>query len=166
MAEASPQHNAVSFCIGAFFGCQSEGHAKREAVCARSGRRDTRRLERSAGPMAAFPPALFALPLGPSVSASSPQAPGKTEVLAGSNDAEGPTGRSGDAGHTNRSVTRVARSLLSSVADALWADGPPQQDAEQQMVHEKERALSQQERRGYRWYSDLGLISMGLAEKQ
>lgn len=87
-------------------------------------------------------------------------------MLAGSSGAEGPAGRSGDASPASRSVTRAARSLLSSVADALWADGPPQRDVEQQVVHGNERELFLQERRGDRSQGDLGLICMALADMQ
>lgn len=49
-----------------------------------------------------------------------------------------------------------ARTMLASAEDALWAGGPPQPSIEQQVVHEKERELFRQERRGDGRHGDLG----------
>lgn len=146
-------------------GVQSErSHDKLNcaAICVLATRRETRRCERESGRMASFPLALYALPPRLSLSASSSQAPGITEVLAGQSGAEGPACQSGDAGPADRSVSREVRSQLASVAIALWAEGPPQQHVEQQRVHEKDRELLRQETASW---ATLGLVCIDMVGK-
>lgn len=114
------------------------------AIRDQSRRRDTQCCERDPVTMAF-------------TAASSSQAPGTSAVPAEQSGAEGPT---------EQSVMNDVCTMLALVADALWADGPPPPRIEQQLVREKERELSRQERRGDSWQGGLGLVCMGLAEMQ
>lgn len=95
--EAFAHHYTVSPCINQVVDCQSERSDDKRtcaAVCVQSRRRDTQCFERDSGTMVSFLPAPCSLPPGPSLSASSSQAPGTTALPVGQSGAEGPAGQS------------------------------------------------------------------------